>query len=160
MTTPDYTTNDVSRFWSKVIITADNDLCWKWTGKPNPNGYGRFYLKKMIIASRISWLFTYGYLPDDLEVCHSCDNPICVNPKHLFLGTHGDNVRDMYKKGRGHNTKGVNNNRHKLTEDDVKYIRERYAQGDTSMRQLAKEMNVVMTAINKIILRQNWKHVH
>jgi len=91
--------SDEERFWSRVKKT---DRCWLWTGNKNPDGYGMFWLDgKAHGAHRVSWLFHYGEIPKHLFVLHHCDNPACVRPCHLFLGTAGDNSRDSWAKGRG-----------------------------------------------------------
>ncbi|MGJ0510229.1 MAG: HNH endonuclease signature motif containing protein [Methylocystis sp.] len=88
------------RFWEKVIR---GDGCWEWTAAKSVRGYGTFGLRKgkMVPAHRMSWELTYGKIPDGLIVCHHCDNPECVRPDHLFLGTYSDNTQDMIRKGRG-----------------------------------------------------------
>lgn len=87
------------RFWSKVEKT---DTCWIWGGNKNQDGYGLFYplSKKTAQAHRFSWSLINGPVPDGLYVCHKCDNPSCVNPDHLFVGTQTDNMRDCKNKGR------------------------------------------------------------
>lgn len=88
------------RFWSKVCI-ADGDNCWLWTSGLTIYGYGSFGVEgRSEKAPRVSWVLTYGPIPNGLHVLHRCDTPACVRPDHLFLGTPLDNIRDMIAKGR------------------------------------------------------------
>jgi hypothetical protein len=100
------------RFWEKVDKPGGADACWLWTGTPDVNGYGKLWwfdhTNKGKFAHRISWELHNGPIPDGLFVLHSCDNPPCVNPKHLFLGTQLDNMRDMVAKGRDRNPAAIN----------------------------------------------------
>jgi hypothetical protein len=93
----------VTRFWLKVDRRGDNE-CWLWTASTTGNGYGQFsptcHPPKTGYAHRFSYELHYGPIPAGMLVCHTCDNPRCVNPKHLFLGTHQDNATDMKQKGR------------------------------------------------------------
>lgn len=88
------------RFWLKVD-RSDTNGCWEWTGTKRGYGYGAFaYQGVTVVASRFSYELHYGPIPDGMLVLHRCDNPACVNPSHLFLGTNKDNTRDMIDKGR------------------------------------------------------------
>lgn len=94
------------RFWEKVskggpVHPVLGTACWAWTASTNPNGYGKIFVAgRLQVASRVSWEMHNGPIPDGLFVLHHCDNPLCVRPAHLFLGTCADNVRDMWSKGR------------------------------------------------------------
>lgn len=101
--------NTLHRFWIKVRKTR---TCWLWRRAKSAHGYGQFHYfmgHKQIAAHRVSWLLAYGEIPEGMCVLHDCDNPVCVNPNHLFLGTQKDNIHDMQYKGRdnffGHKTK-------------------------------------------------------
>ena len=93
------------KFDKKIIVSNDPDACWGWTDKPNGRGYTNLavYIKGRrfnVRGHRASYFFYYGIDPKELLVCHTCDNPICTNPKHLFLGTGSDNIQDALSKGR------------------------------------------------------------
>ena len=110
----------VQRFWSKVI---KSDSCWIWVACRDDRGYGRIAHKgKNKSAHRMSWEMHKGDIADGLCVCHHCDNPICVNPDHLFLGTHTDNMQDMSIKKRSPNSKKTHCIRgHEFTVDNTKW---------------------------------------
>jgi hypothetical protein len=92
----------IRRFWSRVAA-GKPDECWCWIGSKTPLGYGHMRIgKQNAYSHRISWVLHNGFIPDGLVVCHKCDNPSCVNPTHLFLGTMKDNTQDSIKKGRWH----------------------------------------------------------
>jgi DNA modification methylase len=151
-----------NRFWAKVIKA---DACWEWKGKKQNKGYGRILIDgKEISAHRISWEIHFGPIPEGLMVCHHCDNPGCVRPDHLFLGTMQDNWQDSSDKGRNpifnkhlHQAKGENHGRAKLTEVQVTEIREKYSKGNTSYSILAKEYGVSHNVIGQIIHKKIWK---
>lgn len=150
-----YTAKAIQRLWSKTAITDENS-CWEWKAH-KVKGYGRIRFRgDSIGAHRLAYILTFGQIPDELDVLHSCDNPGCVNPKHLFLGTHTENMQDMLNKGRGRKALGEDNGLSKLTPDQVLYIRERYATGQTSHRKLAKEMGITRNAVFCILNRKTW----
>jgi len=151
------------RFWSKVQLPQDlkND-CWIWIAGKGRDGYGRFYVKNTTIkdhrvrANRLSYEYYYGIPPNNMEVCHKCDNPACVNPNHLFLGSKRDNQLDKIAKNR--QARGTINGRSKLTEFDIINIRQLYKQG-TTCQMLANMYNMGWTTINNIIKRNIWTHI-
>ena len=112
--------DDSVRFWSKV---KKGDGCWEWLAGKDNKGYGRFHLNgKSTIAHRTALKFSGVDIPDDMFACHKCDNPACVNPDHIFIGTCADNLRDMAEKGRS--THGEKNPNAKLCLNDVLLIRD------------------------------------
>lgn len=149
----------MQRFWSKVQKT---NTCWNWTAFVNHNGYGRFSFKsKPMHAHRFSWELHNGPIPDGLNVLHRCDNPKCVNPSHLFLGTQKDNVKDMVKKNRQSNKmgrKGESHSQNKLNEANIKRIRELYLKSFTQ-KELAKLFKVSQSQISRIVNNKNWGHI-
>ncbi len=100
----DFSEKDKGRFWDRIDkngpIHPSVGQCWTWTGQRNRNGYGVFYFRRMHLAHRIGWALWAGELSLSLKVLHRCDNPSCVRPAHLFIGTQADNVADMISKGR------------------------------------------------------------
>lgn len=153
---------NMKRFWDRVDKT---DECWNWTGFRVPsrygqnNGYGllRFAGHKHL-AHRLAYLFTYGTVPEGLQVCHRCDNPACCNPDHLFLGTQKDNLQDASKKKRlsAPRNHGESCGTSKLKEADVMMIRERYATGSITQKELGEEYGVGQDTISTIINHKTW----
>ena len=144
------------RFENKFTKT---DGCWEWNACRNSDGYGRFNVAGIThFAHRISFQLYVGEIQEGLFVCHHCDNPGCVNPAHLFLGTNADNLRDRDNKGRGVYCCGEKNVLAKLTATQVVEIRVAYSEGATQ-RNLAKEFGVSQATICHIVRRQHWKNV-
>jgi hypothetical protein len=145
----------------KILKSFDGiDGCWEWPGFKNEDGYGRGrYLGKKGSAHRFSWQINFGEIPTGMCVCHHCDNPACINPKHLFLGTHIDNMRDMRKKGRGADFSGERNPRAKLTAQDVIEMRKKYVRVKYSTCMLAREYGVTQRAAWLAITGNGWKNL-
>lgn len=141
------------RFWAKVNKT---ETCWVWVGGRPKGRYGEFSVgKSMKRAHRISWELANGPIPTGLYVLHSCDNPPCVNPNHLFLGTQTDNVHDMENKKRGIHFRGEDNGRAKLTVVQVFEIRKLLARGDKKAR-IAKQYSINPVSVAYIENGKNW----
>lgn len=143
------------RLWAKVEKRSPAE-CWPWLGHANTSGYGRLLdYGRVVLAHRVSFFIANGSIPDGMCVCHHCDNRLCVNPTHLFLGTPGDNNTDRHRKGRSGSHKGEANGRAKLTTHDVLAIRASTVR--TGL--LAQEYGVGLTAIREIRSRRMWKHL-
>lgn len=163
---PKFTPEIIARFWSNVDRSGGPDACWEWQGSRHPFGYGQSYFTKPVtaLAHRVAWIIEHGAITSNQFVCHRCDNPPCVNPTHLFLGTQLDNMRDMNAKGRHpHNPAwhpmGGKNPRAKLTDNQVVEARRRYGCGGVSKSQLAREYGVSSTMMAWIILQKHWTHL-
>lgn len=160
---PNLSKDYIDKFWSKVIKRESG--CWEWGGnilKPYKNGnlpYGTFSVfidGKQIsyMSHRLSWMITKGDIPEGMMVCHKCDNSICCNPDHLFIGTNDDNMKDMVNKNR--QAFGEKAGRSKLVEEDVIKIRMRYKNGETSTL-LGKEYGVSCSTICAMCEVRSWK---
>ena len=139
----------LARFMEKVCVGYGGD-CWSWLGAAIPTGYGHFGVNgKAKKAHRISYELFVGPIPDGMHVCHSCDTPACVNPDHLWIGTHRANAIDMNRKGRNAATR--------LTESDVRQIRN--LAGLVTRKALGRMFGVDHSTIGYVIRRQTWAHV-
>lgn len=147
------------RFMSYVQKSDDLNDCWNWIGGKSSSGYGAFTINhKKYLAHRVSYALFVDTIPDGMEVCHSCDNKLCVNPSHLWSGTHQDNIDDKVRKNRqSHHTKsrGENNGKNKLTEQNIYQIREMIEQGYTQQK-IAEIFGVKGALISKIKLGILW----
>lgn len=148
----------VDRFWQKVDVCG-MDECWSWTAAKTRDGYGKIsiggYRRSWILAHRLSWRLHCGPIPEGLFVLHHCDSPSCMNPRHLFLGTQADNVRDMDMKGRRSyetGSRGEANGSAKLARGEVLKIRN----SSLPNRELAKLYSVTRSEIEHIKHRRAW----
>lgn len=133
--------------------------CIEWTGYVEPTGYGTMRFQgKRLKAHRAAWIAEFGKIPDGMQVLHKCDNRICMNPDHLFIGSQRDNMLDMIAKGRKVVHSGESHWGAKLTEKDVLYIRERVSNG-AKQSELADEFGMRLQSINDIVRRKIWAHI-
>ncbi len=141
-------------FWDRVYKRTENE-CWEWKGFLMPNGYGQLKVKlRNVYAHRYSFELHFGFSPDHLLVCHKCDNRKCVNPNHLFLGTHKENTRDMDSKGRRVTKPGTQ----KITATDAKQIRALSKDG-IHVNAIADKYKLKPCTIRNIIAGRIWKNI-
>jgi hypothetical protein len=146
----------IRSFWKRVDIRSDEE-CWNWIGSKTSQGYGRIFISyKRCWAHRISFELTYGPIPEGKVILHQCDNPSCVNPSHLSIGTQGENIADMDKKGRRNPPKAEKHGRAKLTWGQVREIRRRYVRGQVRQLDLALEFGVNQGTIGNIVRGEGW----
>ena len=144
------------RFWSKVLKTSN---CWEWIGTIHKRGYGHFKVGRdnNLKAHRVSYIIGKGSIPTGLYVLHHCDNPKCVRPSHLFIGTQRDNIQDAVSKSRMH--QGEKNHTAKITVKDVKEIRLKYIPYKCGCKKLGREYGLAERTVHQIVKGQIWKHV-
>jgi hypothetical protein len=150
------------------IDRGDPYDCWDWPGTRNDHGYGTMAVgragqQRIRRAHRLAWEFLVGPIPDGLDVCHHCDNRLCINPKHLFLGTHAENMRDAARKGRTRGglvpLPGEANPGARLTDAEVLAMRRRYSAGRVTMSRLAAEYGVSLSVVANVLTRRTWRHL-
>lgn len=147
-------------FWGRVDTAGDN--CWEWQGPRAKRGlpYGLVSLdNRPHVAHRAAWILENGPIPDGKIVCHRCDNPPCVRPSHLFLGTPADNSADMVAKGRSAHNRGLSSPTAKLTADDVRQLRAEYDAGGTSTHQLAARYGFTAMQVWRVVKRRSYLDV-
>lgn len=144
------------RFWYYVGETDEND-CWLWNGYCQKSGHAMLNVnRKPVGAYRISYIIHKGEITDNLHVLHSCDNPRCVNPDHLHLGTHLDNMKEKCERGRSINPPRLTGEKHpksKLTDEQIQQIKERLkdiTKPYGKLKQIANEYNVSVSTISLI----------
>lgn len=154
------------------IDVDDATGCWNWTGAISSNGYGHMqWQNKTLSTHRLSYECFVGPIPDGKSVCHSCDNRKCLNPEHLWIGTHSDNMSDMVIKGRAavgdrniarrhpEIRRGSKNGRSKLNSDIVRSARELYVKGGITYRELAERYGVALQVMYRAVKGISWRHV-
>jgi DNA-binding transcriptional regulator YiaG len=163
------TNETLSEYLTRWSIPEPNSGCWLWLGSVKPKGYGAArWQRRNYRAHRLAWLERHGAIPAGLFVCHRCDVPACINPDHLFLGTHDENMADMVAKERqakgavhakatnlSNLQRGTNNRSAKLTEGAVRAIRS----SSLSLKALAREFGVSKQAISAVRKGVTWSHV-
>lgn len=159
--------SDKCRFEAK--IDKQENGCWIWKSSKGNSGYGKFHIRgKPMLTHRYSYELYKGSIPKGMCICHSCDNKLCVNPDHLWIGTQKDNAQDAKKKGLLPNLKGLkkpqsfigqNHHSSKLKNEDVFRIRQLYREGTSGYR-LHKIYNVTKKCISDILNNKTWKHLN
>ena len=142
-----YDRTTINRFWAKVNIPSDGNFndCWKWTGALSSKGYGIFYIQyKPVRSHRFAYQLTRKYIPNGMCVCHSCDNPACCNPLHLWLGTIADNNLDKARKHRSAKT-------YKSNRGIDFYIICRMWQSGLSQAEIARRLKISNQYVSKIV---------
>lgn len=155
----------IDAFWNKVnkdgaIHPYNPELgkCWEWIGAHHRQGYGSFGIDgKTLLAHRVSWLYTYGKLLDDLCILHSCDNTNCVRPSHLFIGTQLINVQDKVNKGRQAKITGEKHPSCTISDVQVEAIRQRYAEGGATYKEIAKEFGISFSTVGRFVTKKHTK---
>jgi hypothetical protein len=149
---------DLARILPKVEFQANG--CWIFTGCPTQrNAQVTLGKTRKVVVYRAAMEWVLGFpVPDAVKVCHHCDNSRCLNPKHLFLGTQGDNVRDMHAKGRANTPRGTSQSVSKLDDSKVREIRALFASG-IGRADIARNFGVSWTTVDFVLRGRTWKHV-
>lgn len=146
-------------FMTRVSFPSEKAACWEWAGNLGDGRYGYLHVDgKSVRAHRWIYALLNGPIPDDQVVRHKCDNPKCVNPMHLEIGTHSQNCVDKYQRGRGADRKGAKHPLARITEADVIEIR-RLAECGYTHKQISARFDISSQHVGKIVRRENWGHI-
>lgn len=162
LTIPFLTEKDKERFFSKIRVVESG--CHEWQACIEKGGYARTKIldssdkKRGYFVHRVALFLATGEQPADKHVCHTCDNPKCCNPEHLFFGTRSDNMRDMLAKGRGNKAKGERNCFAKLTAEVVTNVRGDFA-NKVPVKEIVEKHGIGRSNIYMILNRQTWRHI-
>jgi len=149
----------IGRFYDKIIPPFNKSKCWIWREVPTSGGYGIFSLNgKSIPAHRLSWILHFGEIPTGIEILHSCDTRLCVNPYHLFQGTQGDNVRDCTKKKRNGKSRGEDHPFSKLKDEQIALVVKRGQNGE-KYKNIAADLGISTISVGDILRGNSWKHL-
>lgn len=141
-------------------IKVDGNRCWLWVAGKDGCGYGTVMFRgKVHRAHRVSYILHVGEIQPGMVILHICDNPACVNPDHLRLGTQADNVKDCETKGRGNHPAGENCGKSKLTLEQVRLIRSLHREGKRTYAELAKEFKTSKSNIGYILSGDTWREM-
>lgn len=161
------TTRNIASFWRRVDRSGGPRACWPWRGGRSVSGYGvaRYGGReraRSFLTHRVAEHLTNGPVPDDVCICHHCDNRLCCNPAHFFRGTRADNNRDRSQKGRDgyHGLPGERHHQAKLTEDEVRAIRAMYVPRKVTVVDVARAFGISRSHAHAIIVGRYWPHVH
>lgn len=165
-----YKVPDIDRFLTYVDKNGPNG-CWIWTGRADKKGYGRIWIEgKILVASRASYILHVGPIPPLMFVCHKCDNPPCVNPDHLFLGTNAENQADSIAKGRKPRGEIVTAERIALglvgegspvarfSEKVIRSARDLYATGNWKQSEIARLLGISRSQVNRVVRGMSRNH--
>lgn len=156
---PSVSSSDIERFWA-CVDKRRPDECWPWLAGSNPKrgNYGRFWIHRVEYrTNRMAFWLHYGIDPGQDDACHTCDNPPCCNPAHLFKGTRKENLDDAKRKQR--TARGSNRGSAKLNDAQVREIKRLYIPRKVGCYQLATKFGVTQMTIHKIISGKTWTHI-
>lgn len=157
---PDIPAREIDRArrrFDEFFIPEPMSGCWLWLGGVSWQGYGKFHFRTTMAAHRASWALHHRVFPE-VNVLHRCDNPACVNPEHLFLGSHLDNMRDKARKGRQFRPRGELNGQAKLSNAEVIRMRALHADG-IEQKDIAAQFGLAQSAVSNIVNRKTYAHV-